>query len=111
MSHLAVWQRIADGNDDYAALFEDYFYFSRDAARLLHDEAWIPAAVDLIKLETTLNPVLVGRWGRRIMGHRLLPLHSFHNGATAYFVSKRLAAQLVATASKIDRRWTTLSST
>jgi glycosyl transferase family 25 len=103
MSHVAVWQRIADGDADYAAVFEDDVHFSRDAARLLHDEAWIPAAIDLIKLETTLNPVLVGRWGRRIMGHRLLPLHSFHNGAAAYIISKRLAAQLVATAIKIDR--------
>ncbi|WP_395451141.1 glycosyltransferase family 25 protein [Aminobacter sp. UC22_36] len=103
MSHIAVWQRIAEGSDAHAVVLEDDVYFSQDAALFLSDDAWIPAGVDLIKLETTLNPVLVGRQGRKIMGHRLLPLYSFHNGAAAYVISKRLAAQLVGLASKIDR--------
>jgi len=103
MSHIAVWRRIAEGSDAHAVVLEDDVYFSQDAARFLRDDTWIPPGAQLIKLETTLNPVLVGRRGRKIMGHRLLPLHSFHNGAAAYVISRRQAAQLVGLAGKIDR--------
>ncbi|QOF71264.1 glycosyltransferase family 25 protein [Aminobacter sp. SR38] len=103
MSHIAVWRRIAEGSDRHAVVLEDDVYFSRDAADFLSDDAWIPAGVDLIKLETTLNPVLVGRRGGKIKTHRLLPLYSFHNGAATYAISRRLAAQLVTQASRIDR--------
>lgn len=103
MSHIAVWRRIAEGSDAHAVVLEDDVYFSQDAANFLRDDAWIPAGVELIKLETTLNPVLVGRRGRKIMGHRLLPLYSFHNGAAAYVISSRLARHLVGLVRKIDR--------
>lgn len=103
LSHIAVWKRIAADDEPYAAIFEDDVHLAPDAAILLSNSAWIPADVNLIKLETTLSPVRVGVRNGRFDGHELLKLKSFHNGSAGYIIARDHAAFLAAAAEHFDR--------
>ncbi|MBE1208098.1 glycosyltransferase family 25 protein [Aminobacter carboxidus] len=103
LSHVAVWKQIALGAEPYAAIFEDDVHLSPNAAFFLTETSWIPPDVDLIKLETTLNPVRVGERKFDFAGHGLVKLQSFHNGSAGYIISRQHAALLAASADQIDR--------
>ncbi|BBD37288.1 glycosyl transferase [Aminobacter sp. Y103A] len=103
LSHVELWKQIAVGAEPYAAIFEDDVHLSPDATVFLADTSWIPLGVDLIKLETTLNPVRVGGRQFEFAGHALVKLQSFHNGSAGYILSRRHAALLAASADKVDR--------
>ena len=51
-SHLEACRRIAASGEPWGAVLEDDMWFSDDAARFLAGWDWIPAGVDLVKLET-----------------------------------------------------------
>lgn len=102
-SHMELWKLIAAGDDAYGAIFEDDIHFSADAAQFLRNSAWIPRNVELVKLETTLIPVWLGRPDHIAMGHKLHPLRSYHNGTAGYIVSRERASKLLAAATSIDR--------
>lgn len=103
LSHIELWKRIASGDEPYAAIFEDDVHFSPDAARFLRNSSWIPQSVELVKIETTLTPVRLSRADHLVMGHRLHPLRSYHNGTAGYVISKERAAKLLAAVTTIDR--------
>ncbi|MRX33234.1 glycosyltransferase family 25 protein [Aminobacter sp. MDW-2] len=102
LSHIEAWKIIASGTDEFGCIFEDDVHLAPDATRYLKDSNWIPQGLDLIKLETTLNPVRTGRDVVRLGSHKLVSLKSFHNGSAGYVISKKLAAKLVSSV-KIDR--------
>lgn len=96
-SHLEACRRIAASGDPWGAVLEDDMWFSDDAARFLADWDWIPAGVDLVKLETygTLTCLERGAVAER-GGHGLHRLLDKHLGGGAYLISARLAARLAA---------------
>jgi glycosyl transferase family 25 len=54
LSHRKAWQSLLDSDEKWLAVFEDDVHFGHGIASLF-DESWIPAAVELVKLETFLS--------------------------------------------------------
>src|SRR5690625_1490193 len=52
LSHRKCWEKIATGEDQYTAVFEDDIHLSDSVKELLNDCDWIPDDTDIIKLET-----------------------------------------------------------
>jgi glycosyl transferase family 25 len=103
LSHIEVWHKIASSPEPYAAVFEDDVHLCPSAASFLGDSSWIPPGVELIKLETTLNPVRVGEQKLDFAGHGLVKLQSFHNGSAGYIISRQHAALLANSTEQFDR--------
>ncbi|MGR3571697.1 glycosyltransferase family 25 protein [Brevirhabdus sp.] len=95
-SHFAAWQAFLDSPARFALFLEDDAYLARDSAPILRHDDWIPAGVDVIKLEkfgdrpsrVLLGPPLCVLPNGRAL-HRL---ESRHVGGAAYILS-RAAAQ------------------
>src|SRR5436853_557536 len=51
LSHLDAWQRIAAGEDSWAAVFEDDIHLSPDLRPLLDSPDWIPPDADIVRVE------------------------------------------------------------
>jgi glycosyl transferase family 25 len=99
LSHFAVWERIAAGEEEYAAIFEDDVHLAADLRPLLASPEWIPADADLVRLEA--NRKLQLRVGRRIAvatARRLHRVASWTWGSAGYVIGRDAAGRLVATA-------------
>ncbi|TBW33881.1 glycosyltransferase family 25 protein [Siculibacillus lacustris] len=93
-SHLAAMARIAAGDAPYGVVMEDDLWFTDALGPLLADPSWIPAGADLIKLETSLRPIQIGRRSRPIGdGIALHRLWGRHMGGGAYVVARATAAR------------------
>ncbi|TJV19702.1 glycosyltransferase family 25 protein [Mesorhizobium sp.] len=98
LSHRRCWQIIADGPDQYAAVFEDDVVFSHDAGSMLLDESWVPRDADVVKIETFYNRVRVGRRQISAMsGYSMARLFGQHLGSCGYLISKPAARRLLKT--------------
>jgi glycosyl transferase family 25 len=103
LSHRAAWEAFIAGDGDHAAILEDDVILSPSAARLLNDASWIPAGVEVVKLEHYGPPgqsVLLSDF--RAVGavgshrFRIARMHSRHTGAAAYILSRAAAKRLLA---------------
>lgn len=102
LSHRRCWQIIADGPDQYGAVFEDDVVFSYDAGGLLADDSWVPRDADVIKLETFYNRVRVGRRQMPAKnGYSVSRLFGQHLGSCGYLISKPAARRLLKTTMRI----------
>ena len=103
LSHRACWEIVAAGHEPYGAVFEDDIVLGDAAGALLTDADWIPADADLVKLETFMEKVLIGRH-RHAAGHgySTARLRSPHTGCGGYIVSRAAARRLLDVAAKID---------
>jgi glycosyl transferase family 25 len=104
LSHQAVWRKIAAADERHAIVLEDDVLLSARFAALAAGDDWIPADADIVKLETTLLPVMVDRRATSVYaGNSLLRLRSGHYGSAAYAVSKQTAVKLLSVkASPVD---------
>ena len=96
LSHRKCWQIIADGADQYGAVFEDDAIFSSDAGRLLFDYSWVPVDADIVKLETLFEKTRIG--SRQIEignGYAVARLFGSHSGTAGYLISKSAARKLL----------------
>ncbi|MDM7852774.1 glycosyltransferase family 25 protein [Pseudochrobactrum kiredjianiae] len=96
LSHKKCLEIIAQGEDDYAAVFEDDIVLSGQAQKILSDSDWIPADADLIKIETFNSVILLGE-SKKIQGTdckyaRLLSKHLCTGG---YIVSRSAAKRML----------------
>ena len=104
LSHEKAWQALVASGEDHAVILEDDVILSPSAARFLNDTSWIPAGVDLVKLEhygPASQSVLLSDFRkieRREMGagFAVARMHSRHTGGAAYIVSRRASRTLVA---------------
>jgi glycosyl transferase family 25 len=97
LSHALAWQAFARSGESHAIVLEDDVAIEPTAAALLHDDAWIPAGVDLLKLERYGPPnqrVLIDERVDIGNGHKIGRLRSRHTGAAAYIMSRRAALML-----------------
>src|SRR6187549_1568147 len=46
LSHYTAWQKIAEGDSRFCAVFEDDIHISDDLKKVLSDDSWIPDEVD-----------------------------------------------------------------
>lgn len=97
LSHRKCFEIIANGEDEYAAVFEDDIVLSTQAQKVLSSSAWIPADADLIKVETFRTVILVDSpaeiAGTNCKYARLLSKHLCTGG---YIVSRDAARRMLA---------------
>ncbi|QPZ89471.1 glycosyltransferase family 25 protein [Thioclava electrotropha] len=95
LSHRECWKRIAEGADEFGAIFEDDVHLSSDAADFLTDAAWIPSGLDVVKIETYLQKVWTDKRRIRVRGRSLHRLKSNHFGSAGYILNRDAAAKLL----------------
>lgn len=97
LSHYTAWQKIAEGNERFCAVFEDDLHISDDLKKVLADASWIPNDVDIIRLDTSTNRVrLTSEPLVTVAGRKLYGVKSTSWCAGSYLLSKRAAQQLLA---------------
>ena len=104
LSHRMAWERLAASGADYAAVLEDDVALQDDARLVLGGAEWIPAGVDLIKLEhygPAAQSVLLSDFITVGPNIRLARMRSRHTGAAAYILSRR-AAEILLAISRFD---------
>ncbi|MHC5308298.1 glycosyltransferase family 25 protein [Bartonella sp. LJL80] len=102
LSHKSALQMVAEGDDDYGAIFEDDVAFSETAASFLSSCEWIPKGGDIIKLETHGKKVWLGPPQACGHGFSVARLKSRHIMAAAYIVSKTAARKLLADMDRVS---------
>ena len=97
LSHFTAWELIANGSEEFCAVFEDDVHVSDDLKNILADKSWIPADADVIRLETSTNRIRLstspliehsGRTAYKVM--------STSWNAGAYILSRKTAKKLIA---------------
>lgn len=106
ISHLRAWRKLVDSGRPYALVLEDDVYLAGDARSAVATAEWIPAGVDVVKLEKFgdgESTVLLGPAMGEVpgTGRRLHRLHSRHVGGAAYILSRRAAEEGLALAGRI----------
>jgi len=95
LSHRECLRLVAEANDAYGAIFEDDIILSPNAPLFLKDWSWIPADIDIVKIDTAEISCLTGRVSAKLKAnYRLAPLISKHYCAAGYIVSKSCARHL-----------------
>ena len=103
LSHRECLRLVAEGEDDFAAIFEDDIQLSPNAHLFLRGNTWIDPAIDIVKLDMMNMKCLTGAPSYNLMnGYRLAPLLSKHYGAAGYVVSRTCAAHLYMTLTKVS---------
>ncbi len=98
LSHFALWQRIAAGSEEWAAILEDDVRVAPDLGRLLRSSDWIPPAADIIRIEASGTMRLAG--GAPVApapGRRIFRALSGTAGTAGYIIARRAAAWLIET--------------
>jgi glycosyl transferase family 25 len=97
LGHRQAWQRVAEGDTPYGAIFEDDILISDDAGLLLGDDRWIPRDSQLVKLETFRQRVALRPIEGDVPGGRSLARLMYrHLGGAGYILSRDLARRLLA---------------
>lgn len=96
MSQRTAWQRLLDSGEPMAAVFEDDVVLAARAGELLGRIAAGDWRADIVKLETTRRPVVLGEACCRLDDRHLLrPLRSWHGGAAGYVITRAAAQRLL----------------
>jgi glycosyl transferase family 25 len=95
LSQLNCWKLIAEGDEKFAAVFEDDIYFSSDAHEFVREYDWVPDFVDVVKLETCSTKVKIKKSGITTGSRIINRLLSNHWGSGGYILSKEFAGRLV----------------
>lgn len=95
LSHRKCFELIANGEDDYAAIFEDDIRLSTGASALLTSTDWIPADSDIIKIDSYGHEVLISRPVKQEGSYQISRLRSRHLLAGGYIISRRSAQKLI----------------
>ena len=94
-SHVKAWQYIVDSGLRYALILEDDVILHPDIAILLANDAWIPASIDLLKVEKFApnypSKILAGKVLAKIPSGQgeISRMYSRHTGAAAYILSRK----------------------
>lgn len=97
-SHLTIFRKIVEREDDYAVVMEDDLHLSADAGQFLNTTAWIPQGADIIKLETVGEPTVITTKSLEVGNDRRIARLAYkHWGSGAYVISKRAAREILNT--------------
>ncbi len=96
LSHRKCLEIIANGEDEFAAIFEDDIILSHEAQKILSGSGWIPADADIVKIET-FNTVILVDVSSKIQDteYRYARLLSKHLCAGGYIVSRNAARRML----------------
>ena len=96
LSHRKCWQRVLEGTDEYAAIFEDDVIFSEYAIHYLGTTDWIPKNSDIVKLEVMTHKLVVDKKPTKEFYNRIITrFYSTNIGAAGYIISKTAARSLL----------------
>jgi glycosyl transferase family 25 len=104
LSHRRAWESFLGNGEAHAVFLEDDVRLSPSAGALLTGDGWIPAGVDVVKLEHYGPPgqrVLLTDMRRVGEDFALGRMLSRHTGAAAYILS-RAAAQVLLAQTRFD---------
>ncbi|WP_039018691.1 glycosyltransferase family 25 protein [Halocynthiibacter namhaensis] len=102
LSHRNIWEKIAEGDEEYGVIFEDDILLSPGIKEFLETTDWIPENTGLIRFETTCLKVKLGAPEADLFQTRKLhPLHSTHLGAAGYVLSKNVAMDMLKKSQKV----------
>jgi glycosyl transferase family 25 len=104
LSHRLAWESFVATGDAHAVFLEDDVVLSPSAGALLTGDGWIPAGVDVVKLEHYGPPgqrVLLTEMRRVGEDFAMGRMLSRHTGAAAYILS-RAAAQVLLAEKRFD---------
>lgn len=94
-SHRLAWRRLVESGEPWQAVFEDDAHLRPPITALLRADDWIPAGIDLVKLETFNVPVRLSVTGTSAHGVSLHRLRSPHLGSAGYIIARDYAADLL----------------
>ncbi len=103
LSHRKVCQEFLAGADPYCCVLEDDVFISPDFARFVKDASWIPAGINVVKLETTGFEVFLSTRTVPCRNRDARLLRSAHLGTGAYIISRRGAQTLLDLTERLDR--------
>ncbi len=96
LSHYHVWQKVAQSEDNFCAVFEDDIHASDDLKKILDEQSWIPNDVDIIRLETSTNRIqLTSDPVLKHAGRTLYGVKSTSWCSGAYILSRRAAQAFI----------------
>lgn len=96
LSHRKCWQAIVEGDEAFAAVFEDDVVLSSKATQFLRSDDWIPSDADIVKIESFNRVTRITKKGLNSRnGFRLVRLMDDHLGAGGYILSKTTAKNLL----------------
>jgi glycosyl transferase family 25 len=96
LSHRAVWEAVARGDDDWVFVAEDDLHFCAAAGAFFSNDDWRPGDADIVKAETFGDRTeIAARASSRPFGHNLRRLLSYHGGSAGYFLGRAAASRLV----------------
>lgn len=98
LSHVSLWQLAVTERLPHIAIFEDDVYLGQTAAKFLLNDAWIPQACDIIKLEKFVDQILghIKPEFQLPQQRKLFALRHKHVGAAGYVLSLEGARQMLA---------------
>ena len=94
LSHFKVLQRIAEGEDRFAAVLEDDVAISPSFAEFVKDEDWIPEHAQIVRLEHWNDPkqvIVMDRDALTVGRFALKRLRSRTAGSAGYIISRQFA--------------------
>ncbi|GGY74420.1 glycosyl transferase [Cellvibrio zantedeschiae] len=101
LSHYCVWKKIAEGRENFCAVFEDDIHISDDLKYVLQSDSWIPQNIDVIRLETSTNRIRLTT--QPVLSYKKRNLYGVKSTswcAGAYIINRKTAQRLVALSEK-----------
>jgi glycosyl transferase family 25 len=95
-SHRAAWSRLVASGEPFGCVLEDDVSLSPDFPKFMADVSWIPAATNVVKIDTFCEQVLLSCAKVGALDRILVELRSQHLGTSAYILSRRGAEILLA---------------
>jgi len=95
ISQFRVWEKIANGSDDYGVVFEDDIHFSSDLQSFLSSDEWLPSNFDIVRLEISTNRLLLSH--KNVLSFDERSIHLLESTswcAGAYVISKACAKKI-----------------
>lgn len=94
-SHIVLWKKLLDTKQEYFSIFEDDVYLGEGISKIISELVLDLEGIDLIKLETFREKVILGRCVRQIQDRKLFTLNSGHSGTAGYILTKQGAVKLL----------------
>jgi glycosyl transferase family 25 len=95
LSHVAAWQKIADGSEDFAAIFEDDVHLSSLIPFFLDNFHWVPSDADIVRLETMCNGMRLDKPIAEYHGITVKRVYAHAWGTGGYVIRKDVARCLI----------------
>lgn len=96
LSHVFLWNKAVEENLNYIAIYEDDILLGENTSNILGSDEWIPAEMDVIKLEAFSQSALMSLKKIPIAKQRhLRKMKGIHLGAAGYILSQNSAKKLL----------------